>query len=141
VAGAAAAAGSLTASAAAGAAPGGGRPGRRVGYLYHEIYAWHDTGTHVGLFPSDPGAGLQPYAHFEHPDTKRRMHELLVVAGLTGRLTRIDPRPAAEEDLLRVHTRDYVERIKAASELPAGGDAGDGSTRFGKGGYEIAALS
>ncbi len=112
-----------------------------TGYLYHEIFGWHDTGTNAGLFPSDPGAGLQPFNHFENAETKRRLHELVVVSGLIDQLSRVAPRRATEEELLRVHTREHVDRIKSESALPKGGDAGDGLSPFGRGGFEIALLA
>ncbi|WP_331766411.1 class II histone deacetylase [Embleya sp. NBC_00896] len=112
-----------------------------TGYVYHEIFGWHDTGTHAGLFPSHPQAGIQPLAHVENADTKRRLHELLVVSGLMDHLVRVRPRPATEEEILRVHDRAHLDRVKAQSLLPKGGDAGDGLSPFGQGGYEIAALA
>jgi acetoin utilization deacetylase AcuC-like enzyme len=112
-----------------------------TGYLYHEIFGWHDTGSVAGLFPADPRSGLQPFQHFENAETKRRLHELVVVSGLIDRLTRIPPRAATDEEILRVHTEDHLARIKAESELPKGGDAGDGISPFGKGGFDIAALA
>lgn len=112
-----------------------------TGYLYHEMFGWHDTGTNAGLFASDPGAGIQPFVHFENAETKRRMHELVVVSGLIDSLQRVRPRHASEEELLRVHTREHLERIKAESKWPKGGDAGDGISPFGHGGYEIATLA
>lgn len=112
-----------------------------TGYLYHEIFGWHDTGSNAGLFGADPAAGLQPYMHLENAETKRRLHELVVVSGLIDRLERVRPRHASEEEILKVHTRDHLERIKAESRWPKGGDAGDGFSPFGKGGYEISALA
>ncbi len=110
-----------------------------TGYLWDEIFGWHDTGSGA-LFPADPLAGLQPITHHvAHPDTKRRMHELICVSGLIDHLTRIDPQKATDEQILRVHTPDYLARIKRESELPKGGDAGDGISPFGKGAFEIAA--
>ena len=110
-----------------------------TGYLWDEIFGWYDTGS-GSLFPADPLAGLQPISHHvAHPDTKRRMHELICVSGLIDHLTRIDPRDATDEEILRVHTADYLERIKRESQLPKGGDAGDGISPFGKGAFEIAA--
>jgi acetoin utilization deacetylase AcuC-like enzyme len=113
----------------------------KTGYVYHEIFGWHDTGTHAGLFPSDPAAGLQPFQHFENAETKRRMHELIVVSGLIEQLERISPRAASIDDLLRVHTQEYVDRIVRESAEPKGGDAGDGLSPFGRGGFEIALLA
>lgn len=112
-----------------------------TGYLYHEIFGWHDTGTNAGLFPSDPAIGMQPAMHFENAETKRRMHELIVISGLIDQLERLRPRPATEEELLRVHTAEHIESIRSQSQLPKGGDAGDGLSPFGKGGYDIALLA
>ncbi|MCO1656140.1 class II histone deacetylase [Pseudonocardia humida] len=110
-----------------------------TGYLWDEIFGWHDTGT-GSLFPADPDVGHQPLNHVAHPDTKRRMHELVCVSGLIDHLTRIAPRPATQEQLRRVHTAEYIERIVRESAQPKGGDAGDGISPFGKGAHRIAAL-
>ena len=109
-----------------------------TGYAYHEVFGWHDTSSATGLLPSDPAAGLQPYSHFEHPDTKRRMHELVVVSGLIDHLVRVPTREATDEEILRVHSPEHLERIRTQSELPKGGDAGDGISPFGRGGLSIA---
>ena len=66
-----------------------------TGYVYHEIFGWHDTGTFVGDMPSDPGAGLQPYQNYENAETKKRIHELIVVSGLIDELTRFARRNAS----------------------------------------------
>jgi acetoin utilization deacetylase AcuC-like enzyme len=113
----------------------------RTGYVYHELFGWHDTSSAGGLFPSDPRRGVQPMWHFEHPDTKRRIHELVVVSGLIDHLERLAPRPATEAELGRVHTAEYLDRIRRESDLPRGGDAGDGITPFAAGGYDIAAMA
>jgi acetoin utilization deacetylase AcuC-like enzyme len=109
-----------------------------TGYSWHELFAWHDTGTFAGESPADPARGLQPYVNYETADTKRRIHELIVVSGLIKHLTRIEPRLATDEELLRVHTPGHVQRIRAASATRLGGDAGDLTTPFGRGGFEIA---
>ena len=113
----------------------------RTGYVYHEIFGWHDTGTFIGDMPSDPGAGLQPYVNYEHADTKKRIHELIVVSGLIDDLVRIKPRAASETELATVHTREHIARIKEASATRLGGDGGDLTTPFARGGYEIAAMA
>lgn len=110
-----------------------------TGYLYHELFGWLDRGTRAGLFPSDPRRGVQPFWHYDLSDTRRRMHELVVVSGLIDELVRIRPRPATEEELRRVHDPGYIARIQAESE--EGGDAGDGISPFGAGTYDIAALA
>ena len=102
-----------------------------TGYLYHEVFGWHDTGTFAGDAPTDPGIGLQPYHNYEHADTKRRIHELIVVSGLIKHLIRIEPRQITNQELLRVHTQTYIDSIKSQSQLRLGGDAGDLTTPFG----------
>jgi acetoin utilization deacetylase AcuC-like enzyme len=79
-------------------------------------------------------------AHVESVATKRRFLNLLAVSNLLGELTTIAVRPATEDQLLAVHTPAHVARI---AELSAarGGDAGDGTTAFGHGGFEIALLA
>ncbi|WP_104479017.1 class II histone deacetylase [Actinokineospora auranticolor] len=110
-----------------------------TGYVYHELYGWHDTGTQAGFFPADPRRGLQPFHHFEYSESKRRAHELVVVSGLIDRLTRLAPRPATDEEILAVHTPAQLERLVGLNDT--GGDAGDGGTKFGVGGVDIARLA
>ena len=112
----------------------------RTGYIYHELFGWHDTGTQAGMFPSDPTRGLQPFVNYENAETKRRIHELIVVSGLIDSLDRRTPRQATTEELLLVHPQSYLTQLKKTSDQELGGDAGDGETPFAKGGYEIAAL-
>jgi acetoin utilization deacetylase AcuC-like enzyme len=112
-----------------------------TGYAYHEIFGWHDTSSYAGVLPSNPAAGLQPFVHMENAETKRRIHELVVVSGLIDHLVRIAPRPATDEEILRIHTADHLARIESESLLPKGGDAGDGISPFGQGGIEIARLA
>ena len=110
-----------------------------TGYVWEELYGWHDTGTAAGLL--SPGIDVQPYQHFESAETKVRLASLLEVSGLTKSLTRIPAVAATEEQVLRVHTKDYVERIKKESAQPKGGDCGDGTSPFGHGSFEIALLA
>lgn len=112
-----------------------------TGYLYHELFGWLDPGTRAALFPSDPRRGIQPLRHYDLSDTRRRMHELIVVSGLIDELVPIRPRPATGDELRRVHTAEHVARIVADSDRPGGGDAGDGISPFGCGTYDIAALA
>lgn len=98
---------------------------------------WHDTGTHAGIMP--PGGPVQPYEHAENPETKRRIRNLLEVSGLLDKLVPVKAPKATEEQLLRVHTRGYLDRL-AAMSAETGGDAG-AFTPFGKDSYEIARLS
>ena len=113
----------------------------RTGYIYHELFGWHDTGTQAGMFPTDPSRGLQPFVNYENAETKRRIHELIVVSGLIDDLTRLTPRQATNDELLLVHPQEYLTKLKKISDQPLGGDAGDGETPFAKGGFEITTLA
>ncbi len=108
-----------------------------TGFHWNELYAWHDTGTGSGFLST--GGLVEPEQHGESPATKRRLRNLLDVTGLLGEMTELPGRQATEEELLRVHTAEYVERVKRESEA-GGGDGGE-LAPFGPGGYEIAALS
>ena len=112
-----------------------------TGYIWHELFGWHDTGTNTGLFGSNPAAGLQPLQHFENAETKVRMHSLIGASGLHDELVELPPRAATIEELARVHTREHIDRIRTESDWPKGGDAGDGFSPFGHGGFDIAALA
>jgi acetoin utilization deacetylase AcuC-like enzyme len=112
----------------------------RTGYIYHELFGWHDTGTQAGMFPTDPSRGLQPFVNYENAETKRRIHELIVVSGLIEHLDRRTPRHATTEELLLVHPQKYLDQLKITSDQEFGGDAGDGETPLAKGGYEIGSL-
>lgn len=111
-----------------------------TGYANHPLFFWHDTGTSAALIPADPMAGVQPATHIEHPEFKRRAHDLLHVSGLLRELMVIEPGPATRAQLLRVHTHGYLNRLKQQSRL-GGGDAGDGHSPVGRGSYDIACLA
>lgn len=110
---------------------------RTSGFVFHELYMWHDTGSASSVFPA--GLTIEPGEHAENPDTKRRFRNLLEVSGLLERLSAVRPRPATEDEIARFHTRDYIARIKKLS-AERGGDAGD-LTPFGAGSFEIAQLA
>ena len=112
-----------------------------TGYVWHELYGWHDTGTAAGLLAPDPMVGIQPGEPLEHPDAKRRMHELVVVSGLADQLRMLRPRPVTDDEILRVHTPAHLQRLVELSADPRGGDAGDGGSPFGRNGLHIARLA
>lgn len=108
-----------------------------TGFVFHELYMWHNTQNWAGVFP--PGLTIQPGEHAENPETKRRFRNLLEVSGLLDHLNQIKPRYATEDEIARFHTRAYIAGIKRMS-AEQGGDAGQ-LTPFGQGGFEIAALA
>jgi acetoin utilization deacetylase AcuC-like enzyme len=108
-----------------------------TGFHWNELYAWHDTGTGSGFLST--GGLVEPEQHGESPATKRRLRNLLDVTGLLDQTVAVPGRAATEEELTRVHTPEYVARIKRESE-EGGGDGGE-LAPFGAGGYEICALS
>lgn len=110
---------------------------KKTGYVYDEYYSWHDTHNWAGVLP--PSEYLQPFSHTEHPETKRRIDNLLRVSGFVDELVQIKPRKATYDELLSFHTADYVEKIQKGSE-GVGGDAGM-ITPFGRGSFEIARLA
>eukprot|EP00879_Flechtneria_rotunda_P023178 GHRR01024504.1.p1 GENE.GHRR01024504.1~~GHRR01024504.1.p1 ORF type:complete len:429 (+),score=116.86 GHRR01024504.1:183-1469(+) len=118
-------------------AGGSARLARLTGYLYHELYFWHNPGP-IGSLQNY----LQPVQHFEHTETKRRLHNLLDVSGLLDQLKVLKPRPATLAELTRAHTVDYVESVKAMSEDQSKvvHRIGDESA-FMPGGFDIAALA
>lgn len=99
---------------------------------------WHHGGNYSLTLPVggfvQPGGGLP-----ESPETKRRLKNLMEVSGLMRELQVRSAPEATREELLRVHPASYLDAFKAASDA-GGGELGL-RTRFGAGGYEIAALS
>jgi acetoin utilization deacetylase AcuC-like enzyme len=71
----------------------------KTGFVYHELYQWHDTGNYAGFMPY--GFPLQPGMHFEHPETKRRFKNLLDASGYIKQLSIVEPRHATREALRR----------------------------------------
>src|SRR5271154_5076958 len=93
----------------------------RTGFVWHELFMWHDTGPLAGMLPSGRGI-LEPDESAESPATKRRIKNLLDVAGITEQLIAVKPRPATVEELAEIHTREYIAAIQAMSAA-GGGDA------------------
>lgn len=71
----------------------------KTGLVYHPAYLEHDMGT----------------GHPESPNRLRAIMQRLEVSGTAARLIRIDPRPAEDEWITRVHTSGYVAALKRAA--------------------------
>jgi acetoin utilization deacetylase AcuC-like enzyme len=108
-------------------------PTRRTGWVWHELYSWHDSGNE-SFAPSFAPRGSQ-----ESSETKTRLNSLISVAAGEA-LTALRPREATDADVLRFHSADYLARVKAVSASPQGGTVGH-ELHIGPGGARIAALS
>ncbi|MFO1171829.1 MAG: class II histone deacetylase [Hyphomicrobiaceae bacterium] len=108
-----------------------------TGFVFHELYMWHNTWNFAQVFP--PSLTIQPGEHAENPETKRRMRNLIEVSGLLDHLVQLKPRYATDDEIARFHTREHIADIKAKSDA----GYGDASllTPLGKGSYEIALLA
>lgn len=99
---------------------------------------WHGGGNYAFTLPTgglvQPGGGLP-----ESPETKRRLKNLLEVTGLLREMDLRSAPQASWEEMARVHPESYLRAFKAASDA-GGGELGL-RTPFGRGGFEIAALS
>ena len=113
----------------------------RTAFYHDEHCYWHTTGeTYVSYMPT--GDWLQPHAslgHPESPESKRRFKALLDVSGLEAHLDVHSASPATIDALLRIHTQEYLDKLKTLSDH-RGGLAGYDAP-FGRGSYEIARLS
>ncbi len=113
---------------------------KRTAFFWDERCFWHSGGNYA--LTARVGGLVQPLAAGglpENPETKRRLKNLLDVTGLSRELACQSAAPASREELLRVHPTSYLDAFKELSDA-GGGELGE-RTPFGKGGYEIAALS
>lgn len=109
-----------------------------TGWIWHELFGWHDTGTAAGFAQGVPGA--QPFQHYESPESKTRFASLVGASGFDLKLTRLQPRAASHAELTAVHDATHVNAMQRLSDA-GGGDMGDGTSPFGAGGFEIASLA
>jgi acetoin utilization deacetylase AcuC-like enzyme len=100
---------------------------------------WHGGGNYAFTLPV--GGLVQPMLAGlpENPETKRRLRNLIEVTGLSRHLAMRGAEAATDAELARVHPESYLASFKAMSDA-GGGELGL-RTPFGRGGYEIAALS
>jgi acetoin utilization deacetylase AcuC-like enzyme len=108
-----------------------------TGWVWHERYMWHDTGSGAGA--RSAGGWIEPATHIEHPATKRRLHNLAAVSGILDELTPIRPQRATPADLETVHDADYVAHVERVA-ADGGGLVGE-NVPIGRDSYEIALLS
>jgi acetoin utilization deacetylase AcuC-like enzyme len=100
---------------------------------------WHGGGNYAFTLPVGGLVQPMPAGLPENPETKRRLKNLIEVTGLSRHLSMRGAEAASDADLARVHPESYLTAFKAMSDA-GGGELGL-RTPFGRGGYEIAALS
>jgi len=113
---------------------------RETAFYWNEKCFWHGGGNFA--FTQPVGGLVQPLAAGglpESPETKRRLKNLMDVTRITSDLVMNSSEPAKMSDLIRVHTKDYLEKFKALSEAD-GGLLGL-RTPFSRDGFDIASLS
>jgi acetoin utilization deacetylase AcuC-like enzyme len=93
-----------------------------IAIVWDEAYAEHDTG-----------------AHPEGSDRISAVVDHLRGTDVWPRLTVAGPQPASEDDILRIHTRAYVDLVRQAAA--SGGQWLDPDTHVSPRSYEIALLS
>jgi acetoin utilization deacetylase AcuC-like enzyme len=100
---------------------------------------WHGGGNYAFTLPAGGLVQPMPAGLPENPETKRRLKNLIEVTGLSRHLAMRGAEAAPDADLARVHPESYLSAFRAMSDA-GGGELGL-RTPFGRGGYEIAALS
>lgn len=110
---------------------------KSVGLVFDDRYLSHDTGLSL-LEERTPFPFPKPIAHPSSPELVGRAKQLMDLAGITDLMTRIDAYEVEDRDLLRFHTKDYLEFLTKLDKT--GGDTGSGAP-MGIGGLRIARLS
>ena len=106
---------------------------RRTGWLVEERFYWHDAGT------EGKTSKVQPRGAAESAESKRRLSNLVSVSGIGDVLVNLRAEPATDEMLERVHSRAWVETVRAAGK--AGGGWIGHELHIGPDGHEICELS
>ncbi|WP_027233598.1 class II histone deacetylase [Leisingera caerulea] len=105
-------------------------------FFCDEAFFWHDTGPAAVYFPA--GGFVEPGEHVESSQSKRRLRNLVERTGMLDSLLTPPFKAATDEQILRFHSTEHLDRVKSVSET--GGDTGEFAP-IGPGGFEIAALS
>ncbi len=95
----------------------------KIGHVYHPQYLLHETGR----------------LHPERPDRLRAIEKMLDETGLRKSLREIPAREATAEEILLVHSKDYLETVSRTSDLP--GVYLDGDTFASPQTYEASLLA
>ena len=113
---------------------------RRAGLIFSHRYLQHHPGfMQISTPNSLVGPWVDPDAHPSNHRLVMRTQHLIDLTNLPAQLTDIAPRLAADEEILRYHTPEYLARITAL-DAAGGGETGDGAL-MGPGSLEIARLA
>lgn len=110
----------------------------KTALIWDERYKDHDIGKQV--YAIDKDVEMTSGLAFENPYRIKLVYELLEKTGLIDKLTEYTPEFAAEEDLLKVHTKQMIEKVKGASKNKTNTAVGEAAVSV-PGSYEIALLS
>ena len=105
----------------------------RTGWLVEERYFWHDAGT------EGKTSNVQPRGAAESAESKRRLANLVSVSGVGDVLVNLRAEPVTDEMLERVHSRAWVDAVRAAGR--SGGGWIGHELHIGPDGHEICELS
>jgi len=111
-----------------------------TGFYWDEKCFWHAGEGYAGNYQI--GGHVQPLSYGglpESPESKRRLKSLVDVTGLGRELIQRSAPMATLQELERVHPPAFLRKFKELSDA-GGGELGL-RTPFGRGGFEIAALS
>ena len=105
---------------------------------WDDRFATHDMGR-GGLYL--PVGGLvEDDVFVDNPARIIRTRNLLAATGVDRRVRLLPPRSASPDELLRIHSGEHVERMRAVAAAGAG-DAGGGYTPMDGRSFELALLS
>ena len=106
-----------------------------TGFIFDESYFWYDS-----LNQAFPPFDIQPGGNPDRPDIKRRIYNLLSKNGMLSRLKHVEPRKATREEILNVHSAEYLSLLEKQNQESVAGVAGPG-VAFAAGGLDIALLA
>ena len=112
--------------------------GRCSALCWDERFATHDMGRGAMYLPIE--GLIEDDLHVDNTARIVRTRNLIRAAGLDDALRVVAPREATVDEILRVHSREHVERMEAESERGRG-DAGGGYTPMDGRSYGLALLS
>ncbi|WP_339164345.1 class II histone deacetylase [Siminovitchia sp. FSL W7-1587] len=110
----------------------------KTAIIWDERYIDHDIGKQV--YAIDKDVEMTSGLAFENPYRIKLVYELLEKTGFIDKLTEYTPELAAEEDLLKVHSKQMIEKVKGASKNKTNTAVGEAAVSA-PGSYEIALLS